>query len=151
MENFIFINLPDLWRLFVINNCAYVALIIMLRSACRSTPAKMNAFDFVITIRIGSVLAIIMMNKTVPFIEGIAALALLIGLQFIITWPTVNFKALRDVVRSSPTLLLYDGDMIEKKLKKERVNDSVLMDSLRNEVVHSIIHITAFVIETIDD
>lgn len=148
MENFIFTNLPDLWRLFVITTCTYVALIIMLRSAGKRTLAKMNAFDFVITIGIGSVLAIIMMDKTVPLFEGIAALALLIVLQFIITWTTVNFKALRGVVRSSPTLLLYDGEIIKKNLKKERVTESELLESLRNEGVHSIVNVKAVVLES---
>src|SRR5690625_2576857 len=114
MENYIFTNSADLWRLIFITVCTYIALIILLRSAGKRTLAKMNALDFVITIGFGSVFAIVMMDKTVSLMEGIVALALLIGLQFAITWSTVNIKALNGVVRSSPTLLLYDGEMIEK-------------------------------------
>lgn len=78
MEKYIFTNLPDLGRLMLITVSTYVALVIMLRIAGKRTLAKMNAFDFVVTIAIGSVLSIIMMDKTIPLLEGIAALALLI-------------------------------------------------------------------------
>src|SRR5690625_2908676 len=126
MENYIFTDPAALWRLIFITVCTYIALIILLRSAGKRTLAKMNAFDFVITIGIGSVFAIVVMDKTVYLMEGIVALALLIGLQFAITWSTVNTKALYGVVRSSPTLLLYDGEMIERNMKKERVTESEL-------------------------
>src|SRR5690625_6446683 len=88
-----------------------------------------------------------MMDKTVSLMEGIVALALLIGLQFAITWSTVNIKALNGVVRSSPTLLLYDGEMIERNMKKERVTESELLASLRKEGVHSISNVKAVVLE----
>ncbi len=148
MENYIFTNSADLWRLIFITVCTYIALIILLRSAGKRTLAKMNAFDFVITIGIGSVFAIVMMDKTVSLMEGIVALALLIGLQFAITWSTVNIKALNGVVRSSPTLLLYDGEMIERNMKKERVTESEVLASLRKEGVHSISNVRAVVLES---
>src|SRR5690625_531584 len=138
MENYIFTDPADLWRLIFITVCTYIALIILLRSAGKRTLAKMNAFDFVITIGIGSVFAIVMMDKTASLMEGIVALALLIGLQFAIPWSTVKIIALNLVVRSSPTILLYEGDMIERNMKKERVTESELLASLRTEGVQSI-------------
>src|SRR5690625_105909 len=148
MANYIIRDPYDIWRLILITVCTYIALIILLRSAGKRTLEKMNAFDFVITIGIGSVFAIVMMDKTVSLMEGIVALALLIGLQFAITWSTVNIKALNGVVRSSPTLLLYDGEMIERNMKKERVTESEVLASLRKEGVHSISNVRAVVLES---
>lgn len=130
---------------------AYVALVIMLRIAGKRTLAKMNAFDFVVTIAIGSVLSIIMMDKTIPLLEGIAALALLIILQYLISWATVNFKSLNSFVRSSPTLLFYEGEMLKKNMKKERVTKSEILASLRKEGIHSIADVKAVVIESNGD
>jgi len=129
----------------------YVALVIMLRIAGKRTLAKMNAFDFVVTIAIGSVLSIIMMDKTIPLLEGIAALALLIILQYLISWATVNFKSLNSFVRSSPTLLFYEGEMLKKNMKKERVTKSEILASLRKEGIHSIADVKAVVIESNGD
>lgn len=129
----------------------YVALVIMLRIAGKRTLAKMNAFDFVVTIAIGSVLSIIMMDKTIPLLEGIAALALLIILQYLISWATVNFKSLNSFVRSSPTLLFYEGEMFKKNMKKERVTKSEILASLRKEGIHSIADVKAVVIESNGD
>lgn len=129
----------------------YVALVIMLRIAGKRTLAKMNAFDFVVTIAIGSVLSIIMMDKTIPLLEGIAALALLIILQYLISLATVNFKSLNSFVRSSPTLLFYEGEMLKKNMKKERVTKSEILASLRKEGIHSIADVKAVVIESNGD
>jgi len=151
MEKYIFTNLPDLGRLMLITVSTYVALVIMLRIAGKRTLAKMNAFDFVVTIAIGSVLSIIMMDKTIPLLEGIAALALLIILQYLISWATVNFKSLNSFVRSSPTLLFYEGEMLKKNMKKERVTKSEILASLRKEGIHSIADVKAVVIESNGD
>ncbi|NLN25523.1 MAG: DUF421 domain-containing protein [Bacteroidetes bacterium] len=151
MEKYIFTNLPDLGRLMLITVSTYVALVIMLRIAGKRTLAKMNAFDFVVTIAIGSVLSIIMMDKTIPLLEGIAALALLIILQYLISLATVNFKSLNSFVRSSPTLLFYEGEMLKKNMKKERVTKSEILASLRKEGIHSIADVKAVVIESNGD
>src|SRR5690625_635588 len=151
MEKYILTNLPDLGRLILITISAYIGLVIMLRSSGKRTLAKMNAFDFVVTIAIGSVLSIIMMDKTIPLLEGIAALALLIILQYLISWATVNFKSLNSVVRSSPTLLVYDGALIKKNMKKERVAESEILASLRKAGVHAVADVKAVVIESNGD
>src|SRR5690625_3315906 len=148
MENYIFTDPADLGRLIFFTVCTYIALIIRLRSAGKRTLAKMNAFDFLITIGVGSVFAICMMGKTGSLVECIVALALLNGLQFAITWSTVNITALNGVVRSSPTILLYDGEMIERNMKKERVTESEVLASLRKEGVHSISNVRAVVLES---
>lgn len=40
----------DLGRLLVVGTCAYVGLIVMLRTTGKRTLSKMNAFDLVITV-----------------------------------------------------------------------------------------------------
>lgn len=62
-----------------------------LRCADRAAPhvgkrtlAKLNAFDFVVTIAIGSTLAPVLLSATVALAEGITALALLVVLQYVV-------------------------------------------------------------------
>lgn len=82
----------------------------------------MNAFDFVVTIALGSTLATILLNKDVRLAEGALALALLIGMQFVVTWCSVRVRWVRKVVTGEPALLLYQGAFLQDALRKvERV------------------------------
>ena len=72
-----------LW--LVVGTLAYIALVLLLRISGKRTLAKFNAFDFVVTVALGSTLATILLNNSIALAEGILALALLIGLQYVIS------------------------------------------------------------------
>ena len=79
----------DTWagfgRVLVVGPLAYAALVLVLRVSGKRTLTKLNAFDFVVTVALGSTLATILLSKDVALAEGVLALALLIGMQFVIT------------------------------------------------------------------
>jgi uncharacterized membrane protein YcaP (DUF421 family) len=69
-----------LLRTAVVGSLAYVALVAMLRISGKRTLSQMNAFDFVVTVALGSTLATILLSQDVSLGEGLTVLALLIGL-----------------------------------------------------------------------
>ena len=58
-----FENWYGLERILIVGFLAYVALIICLRISGKRTLAKWNAFDFVVTIALGSILATHLLSK----------------------------------------------------------------------------------------
>lgn len=66
-------------RVLVIGSAAYVALIALLRISGKRTLSKLNAFDLVVTVALGSTLATILLSKDVALAEGIAAFVVLVG------------------------------------------------------------------------
>jgi uncharacterized membrane protein YcaP (DUF421 family) len=48
-------------RVLVVGSCGYVALIALLRISGKRTLAKLNAFDFVVTVALGSTLATVLL------------------------------------------------------------------------------------------
>ena len=72
-------------RVFIVGLLAYIAVILWLRVAGKRTLSKWNAFDFIVTIALGSTLASVIISRDVPLMEGVSALGLLVGLQFVIT------------------------------------------------------------------
>ncbi len=79
----------DTWaglgRILLVGPLAYGALMVLLRVSGKRTLTKLNAFDLVITVALGSTLATIVLSKDVALAEGVLALGLLAGLQFAIT------------------------------------------------------------------
>lgn len=110
---------------------AYTALLIILRISGKRTLSKMNAFDLVVTIAIGSTLSTVILDKQISLAEGVAALALLVLLQYVITWISVRWEFFQALVKAKPTGLVMDGLVQEEKLKRERVSTEELHAALR--------------------
>jgi len=127
---------------------AYAALVGLLRVSGKRTLSKMNAFDFVVTIALGSTLATIILSADVSIAQGALAFALLIGLQFIVTWLSVRIPTVRRAITGEPSLLFYRGVVLHDAMKKARVTDDELMAAMRSAGVTSFADIEAIVLET---
>ena len=102
----------DIVRILIMGTSAYVALVFLLRISGKRTLSKMNAFDFVVTVALGSTLATVFLDKSISLFEGISALALLVALQFVITWLSVRVKWIDALVKSEPTLIASEGQYL---------------------------------------
>jgi uncharacterized membrane protein YcaP (DUF421 family) len=123
----------NLGRTLVTAFLAYTSLILILRLSGKRTLARMNAFDLVVTVALGSTLATVILAKDVALTEGIAALALLVMLQFMVTWLSVRSGAVRRIVRGEPTLLLYRGEFLQDAMRSQRVTQSEIRQAMRSQ------------------
>ena len=92
MDSLFFNGWNGLLRTLVIGVFAYAALVGLLRLSGKRTLSKMNAFDLVVTVALGSTLATVLLSKDVALLEGVLAFAVLIGLQFLVTWSSVRAR-----------------------------------------------------------
>lgn len=120
-------------RVVVMALCSYAALIAILRLSGKRTLSKMNAFDLVVTVALGSTLATIILSKDVALAEGVTALAMLVLLQFVVTWLSVRSAGVRKLVRSEPTLLCYRGDFLREAMKAQRVTETEVRQAARSQ------------------
>lgn len=135
-------------RVLIAGTAAYVALIALLLVSGKRTLSKMNAFDFVITVAIGSTLATILLSRDVALLEGIVALALLILLQFVITWLSVRFSAFKHLVKAEPRLLYHHGHFLWSAMKKERITEEEIRQAVRTQGMAALEQAEAVVLET---
>ena len=135
-------------RILIVGVLAYVALIIFLRVSGKRTLSKWNAFDFVVTIALGSTLASVIISKDVVLIEGVIAFALLIGLQFVITRLSVRFDSIKNVVKAEPTLLFDKGEFLNEAMRRQRVTESEIRAAIRSNGLAAIEDAEAVVLET---
>lgn len=138
----------DLLRVVVVGTLAYTALIVWLRVSGKRSLSKWNAFDLIVTIALGSVLASTFLSKTVALAEGIFAFTVLIGLQFIITWLSVRSALVRKLVKAEPTLLLDRGRFLHDALHAQRVTESEVRAAVRAAGCAALEDVSAVVLET---
>lgn len=118
MEHLFYNRWEDLARTLIVGVLGYVFLVGCLRWSGKRTLSKMNAFDLIVTVSLGSVLASLLLSKSVALAEGVVALSLLVGLQFAVTWTSVRVRWVRRFVTGEPLLLLEHGVFLESAMKK---------------------------------
>ena len=121
----------SLGRVILIGTLAYAGLVVMLRVSGKRTLSKMNAFDLIVTIALGSTLATVLLNRSVPLVEGLAAFALLVGLQYVITWLSVRSDQFQDLIKAEPTVLISKGKPVPDALTRQRVTMEEIRAAMR--------------------
>ena len=138
----------DLLRIGVVGVLAYAGLIVILRVTGKRTLAKMNAFDFVVTVALGSTLASAVLSSDVSLSEALLAFAVLCGLQFVIAFASVRSSRVRSLVKSEPALLAWQGAPLHDALRRERVTEDELLAAVRAGGKPSLDTVHAVVLET---
>jgi uncharacterized membrane protein YcaP (DUF421 family) len=90
----------------------------------------------------------VLLSKDVALAEGVAAFALLVVLQFAVTWSSVRSKALRNAVKAEPALLFFDGRFLSEALRRERVTQDEAEAAVRQHGHASMQQVAAIVLET---
>lgn len=138
----------DLGRVLAVGAAAYLTLVLVLRLSGKRTLAKLNAFDLVVTVALGSTLATILLNSQVSWADGATALVLLAGLQLLVAWLASRFPGLRRVVTSEPTYLLRDGEVREAALRQQRLTVAEVRQAVRSSGQGSLAEVAAVVLES---
>ena len=140
-------SLQVLGRTLVVGILAYLAVVIVLRLTGKRTLSKWNAFDFIVTVALGSSLANVILSKEVSLAQGSLALALLCLLQLAVTWLSVRSDRFQKLVKSTPALLLFDGEFQQETLRRERVTEAEVRSALRGQGIAAVEEV-AVILET---
>ncbi len=144
----IYDNISGLVRVLVVGTLAYVALVALLRVSGKRTLAQLNAFDFIVTVALGSTLATIALSSTVAWVEGALTLALLVVLQFVVAWLAIRLGWVRRALTSEPALLVRDGRALPGALRRERISEQSLHQAVRSSGAGGLDQVAAVVVET---
>lgn len=137
----------SLIRVLIVGTLAYIGLVLLQRVTGKRTLSKMNAFDLIVTVALGSALANVLLSKGVALVEGLLAFALLMGLQYAVTWLSVKSQTISRLVKSEPKMLLYKGDMLRDSMRRERVVEAEILQALRSSGIMSVSDVEAVVLE----
>jgi uncharacterized membrane protein YcaP (DUF421 family) len=143
-----FQNWEGIVRTVIVGLLAYIALVLFLRISGKRTLAKLNAFDLVVTVALGSTLSAILLQEAIALAEGAVALAILIAAQFAVTFTSVRSPAFAHLVRSEPTLLAKDGRYCEATMRRERITKEEALSAIRSSGGHHIDDVATLILES---
>jgi uncharacterized membrane protein YcaP (DUF421 family) len=137
-----------LLRVVAVGVPAYVALIVLLRISGKRTLSKFNAFDLIVTVAFGSMLAAGFLNSDRALADIVAGFALLVLLQFAITWSSVRWRTVSRLVKAEPQLLYHRGEFLRDALRRERVTETEVLSAIRSQGHASMTDVESVVLET---
>lgn len=137
-----------LLRVVIAGLLAYVGLIVFLRFFGKRSLSKWNAFDFVVTVALGSILGTVVVSKQLPLAEGVFAFFWLLALQYMVTWLSIRSSFFENMVKSEPTLLFYRGEFIKKAMREQRVPKEEILSAIRSSGTGLLEKVEAVVLET---
>lgn len=148
LKTLLFHSWADVGRTALIGVLAYAALVLLLRVSGKRTLSKMNAFDFIVTVALGSTLATILLSKDVTLADGVTALATLIALQFVITWLSSRFKGFSRLMKAEPSLLFHRGEFCHDTMRRERVVEAEIEAAVRQQGLSRLAEVESVILET---
>ena len=144
----LFDSFSGLARVAIVGALAYIGLILFLRISGKRTLSKLNAFDLVVTVALGSTLATTLLSKDVALAEGMLAFVMLIFLQFAITWISVRSKWFRVLVKAHPTELARNGTLIGDAMRAQRITPEEVEAAVRAAGLADLTDTKTVVLET---
>lgn len=135
-------------RVVLVGLSAYAALIVLLRISGKRHLSKLNAFDLLVTVALGSTFATVLLSKDVALAEGVAAFAVLIFGQYAVARLSVRFRWVRRAVKSEPRVLLLRGLLLHDAMRQERVTANEIESVVRGAGLGSLDQAGVLVLET---
>lgn len=146
MKDLFFKNWEGVGNVALCAILAYFTLFLFIRIAGKRTLAKLTAFDFVVTVTLGSTLSSMILNK-VTLVEGAVALVVIISLQYFLAWTARESKTLEKVINSSPTMVFYRGKFLKEAMAKEVLTEEEIYSEFRKYRMLDVDQVEAVVME----
>jgi uncharacterized membrane protein YcaP (DUF421 family) len=138
----------DVGRVALMATAAYAATVALLRVSGKRTLAKSNAFDLVVTVALGSVLATVALSSDVSLVEGVVAIVVLVAAQTVVGWASVHTSLVRRLVRADAVVVFRNGRFDDDVMERERLTRTDVGQAIRASGFGDLESVAAVVLET---
>ena len=115
----------------------YIFLLIAFRLTGKRQVGQMTTFDLVVVLVISNVLQNAMIGADNSVAGGILGAAVILIVNFIIAEIAVRSRRAERILEPEPTVLIVNGKIIEKNLRKELISIADLHSALRKDGIIS--------------
>ena len=126
----------------------YFIVTILYRIMGKREIGELSIMDFIVSLFIAELVAISIENyKTSIFMSLIPVLALSL-IQIFLSYLSIKNRKIRDLLDGNPSVIIENGKVNFKEMKRQRYNIEDLLMQLRNNSIKSISEIDYAVLET---
>ncbi len=125
----------------------YFTLIVSMRFMGKRQIGEVQISEFIITIMLSEIAATPILDHSVSLLHAITAIVLLLSVELLVSFLLIKSNRLKRLVCGTPSILIQRGQLIQKELKKNRVDIEELFSELRQKGYPSISDINYAILE----
>ncbi len=111
----------------------FITLFVVMRLMGKRQIGEMQPYEFVITLIIAELACIPMEDNSIPLLYGIVSIITVYLLHQIVCVLDLNFRSAKTVLSGSPSIVLNKNGIDDTQLKKNNLDVTDLIESLRTE------------------
>lgn len=126
----------------------YLSVIFSLRVMGKRQIGELQPSELVVAIMISDLATVPMESVNIPLIAGVIPVFTLVIAEVITSFLCLKSRKIRKIISGEPSIVIYDGVIIEKEMRRLRFNINDLLEELRLNNCHDISDVSVAVIET---
>jgi len=126
----------------------YVILISVIRLMGKRQIGQLEPSEFVVTMLVADLAAVPMQDGSIPLLSGLIPILTVLGMELLLTGLCLRSVFARKILCSKPEILIDNGKILQKNLKKSRVTLDELTGHLREKGVLDISAVQYAILET---
>ncbi|WNB91105.1 DUF421 domain-containing protein [Bacillus sp. NEB1478] len=133
----------------VIIRCAlsFFIIVYIVHQLGKQTISQMTYHHFIASITLGSIAGNFAFNTAVPFINFIVSLLVFSGITFLASLLSLKNRNVRALFNGQPTVIIQDGKILERNLKKLKMTLDSMNQALRGKDIFDVDEVDYAVIE----
>ncbi len=116
----------------------YLLILVVFRLMGKREVGELGLSDIVVYVIIAEVATFALDDPTKPILEAIFPILILLVIQYTNSLVVLKHKPIRDLIDGDPSLMIYNGQLMQDEMKKQRYNLDDLLQQLREQGVSSI-------------
>lgn len=126
----------------------YAFIMFAIRLMGKRQISDMQPSELVVTMVISDIASLPMQNTAQPLISGVVPVLILVSLELTVSVVMMKSRLFRRLVCGSPVVIIEDGKLLQKQLKRLRLTNDDLLAQLRQQNIFSIGDVQYCIMET---
>ena len=126
----------------------YLVLIAVVRMMGKRQIGQMEPSEFVVTMLVANLASIPMQDGGIPLFSGVVHIVTVLGLELVLSALSMKSTKLRKILCGKPVILVENGNILQKNLKKTRITLDELTGHLREKDVLDLQAVQYAILET---
>ena len=111
----------------------YLAVVTAMRLMGKRQLGELEPSEFAVTVMISELATMAIQDTGLPLIHGLLPILVIVSLEFIVTYLTLRSIRIRRLLCGRPSILITDGVIDQRELKRSRFSIDELMSALRQQ------------------
>lgn len=126
----------------------YVFVILAIRLMGKRQISDMQPSELVVTMMISDIASLPMQNTSQPLLSGVVPVLVLVSLELTVSAVMLKSRLFRKLISGSPVVVIEDGRLLQRQLKRLRLTTDELCAQLRQQNVFSLQDVQYCIVET---